>query len=163
MISIYNYSKVISYYHWRHGMWKLKSFEELSPKELEQIFRLRQSIFIVEQKSYFNDIDGNDYDAHHLFNITDGEIWAYCRIIEYKHKIIFGRVSVCKNKRGNGNGRLLLKKVLEIIYKDFESKNIHIMAMSYLTDFYESFGFKSVSDIYIIDQHPHIDMVLYRQ
>lgn len=143
-------------------MWKLKTFKELSTSELEQIYRLRQSVFIVEQESYFNDIDGNDYDAIHLFNSEDNEIWTYCRIIEYEDKINFGRVCVKKNKRGNGNGRLLLNKVLEIINQISECKNIHIMAMSYLADFYISYGFKAVSDTYIIDQHPHIDMILYK-
>lgn len=143
-------------------MWKLKTFKELSTSELEQIYRLRQSVFIVEQESYFNDIDGNDYDAIHLFNTEDNEIWAYCRIIEYEDQINFGRICVKKDKRGNGNGRLLLNKVLEVINQVSEYKNIHIMAMGYLADFYISYGFKPVSDTYIIDQHPHIDMILYK-
>lgn len=143
-------------------MWVLKTFKDLSTEELEQIFRLRQSIFIVEQKSYFNDIDGNDCKALHLFNLKDDEISAYCRIIEYDDKIVFGRVAVHKDSRGNGNGRLLLDKVLEVININCGRKDIHIMAMSYLTDFYKSYGFKPISNIYIIDQHPHIDMILYR-
>ena len=44
----------------------------------------------------------------------------------------------------------------------FPDKDIHIIAMSYLKEFFESFGFQSTSDVYIIDHHPHIDMTLYK-
>lgn len=144
-------------------MWHLKSFNELSTTELEQIFRLRQSIFIVEQKSFFNDIDGKDYEALHLFNEEDEEIWAYSRILEYEEHVVFGRVTVKQDKRGNGNGKKLLDKVFEVLNQNYPYKNIHILAMSYLKSFYESYGFKAVSDEYIIDQHPHIDMIYYRK
>ena len=81
-------------------MWHYKNFKELSTIELEQIFRLRQSIFIVEQKSYFNDIDGNDYDAFHLYQEENGEIWAYTRIHNYDNIVKFSRVTVKKEHRG---------------------------------------------------------------
>src|SRR5699024_4678047 len=161
---VYNilYTIYVFKFVWRLCMWHLKSFNELSTTELEQIFRLRQSIFIVEQKSFFNDIDGKDYEALHLFNEEDEEIWAYSRIHNYDNIVKFGRVTVKKEHRGNGNGRMLITKVLETINEKFPDKDIHIMAMSYLKEFYESFGFQSTSDVYIIDQHPHIDMILYK-
>ena len=144
-------------------MWHLKNFDELSTRELEQIYRLRESIFIVEQKSYFNDIDGKDYDALHLFNKNEKEeIWCYSRILNNNAFVVFGRITVAKHKRGNGNGRKLLNKVFEVIDKKYPSKDIHILAMSYLKSFYESYGFKAVSEEYIVDQHPHIDMIYYR-
>ena len=144
-------------------MWHLKSFDQLSTKELEQIFRLRESIFIVEQKSYFNDIDGKDYDALHLFNKDENdEIWSYSRILDYNDYVSFGRITVAKHKRGNGNGRKLIDKVFEVLNERNPTKNIHILAMSYLKPFYESYGFVPVSEEYIVDQHPHIDMVFYR-
>lgn len=144
-------------------MWYLKTFDQLSTKELEQIFRLRESIFIVEQKSYFNDIDGRDYDALHLFNKdANDEIWSYSRILEFTDYVVFGRITVAKHKRGNGSGRKLIDKVFEVLNERYPTKDIHILAMSYLQNFYESYGFKPVSEEYVVDQHPHIDMVFYR-
>lgn len=67
-----------------------------------------------------------------------------------------------KDKRGNGNGHLLLNKVLDLISQISECKNIHTMAMSYLAYLFISYEFKPVSDTYIVDQHPHIDMILYK-
>lgn len=143
-------------------MWHLKEFDELSTRELENIFRLRESIFIVEQQSYFNDIDGMDSNALHLFKKDDNEIWAYSRILVFKDYVTFGRITVAKNKRGNGSGRHLLDKVFEVLNERYPNKDIHILAMSYLKSFYESYGFESVSEEYIVDQHPHIDMIYYR-
>lgn len=141
-------------------MWNIKKFSELSLNEMEQIFRLRQSIFIVEQKSYFEDIDGKDIDAIHIFNKENNSIWAYCRILNDGQKMILGRVTVHHEKRGNGNGRLLLETALKYLKKHYPDKAVQIVAMSYLKDFYKSYGFKSISDIYIMDDHPHEDMVL---
>ena len=54
----------------------------------------------MEQKSYFNDIDGNDYDAFHLYKEENVEIWAYSRIHNYDNIVKFGRVTVKKEHRG---------------------------------------------------------------
>lgn len=77
-------------------MWHYKSFKELSTIKLEQIFRLRQSISIVERKSYFNDIDGNDYDAFHFYQKESEEIWAYSRIHRYENIVKFDKLTVKK-------------------------------------------------------------------
>lgn len=37
---------------------------------------------------------------------------------------------------------------------------IKIGAQNYLRSFYESFGFEAVSDVYLEDNIPHIDMIL---
>lgn len=141
-------------------MWFHKIYNELTLNELEQILKIRQSIFIIEQKSFFEDIDGNDKHAIHIFNKEDNEVWAYVRLLVYDDKIILGRVTVNKDKRKNGNGRILLNEALTYIDNNFPNKNIEIVAMSYLREFYKSLGFKSVSDIYYMDNHPHEDMLL---
>lgn len=144
-------------------MWQISTFNELELTDLEQILRLRQSIFIVEQQSSFEDIDGNDPRAIHIFNKDDnGQIWAYCRIL-IDDVITLGRVTVNPEKRGNGSGRNLLNFALEFLDTEYPSKNIEIVAMSYLRDFYKSFGFKTVSEVYIMDHAEHEDMLLIRK
>ncbi|QQD85651.1 GNAT family N-acetyltransferase [Jeotgalicoccus sp. ATCC 8456] len=141
-------------------MWYIRQFDELNLYDFEQILRMRQSIFILEQKSFFEDIDGNDKKAIHIFNKENDNIWAYVRLLIYDDKIILGRVTVNKAKRGNGSGRQLLTKALEYCDNHFPNKNIEIVAMSYLRKFYNSLGFVSTSDVYIMDDHPHEDMIL---
>lgn len=64
-------------------MWHLKKYNQLKLTELERILKLRQSIFTVEQESFFEDIDENDQEAIHIFNKENDKIWAYTRILEY--------------------------------------------------------------------------------
>lgn len=140
-------------------MWNIKIFDELELTDLEQILRLRQSIFIVEQQSSFEDIDGNDQRAIHLFNKVNGQIWAYCRLL-VDDVITLGRVTVNPSKRGHGSGRKLLNYALEYIDTEYPGVDIEIVAMSYLRDFYRSLGFITISDIYIMDNDEHEDMIL---
>lgn len=144
-------------------MWHIKTYDELQLIELEQILKLRQSIFILEQKSFFEDIDGNDQNAIHIFNREEGEISAYTRLLVYENQIILARVTVDKNKRGNGSGRKLIEYALNYLENEFPKTDVHIVAMSYLREFYKSFGFKTTSKVYIMDDDPHEDMILFKK
>ena len=44
--------------------WRL--FDELSSSELHELLRFRQTIFVVEQRSPYPDLDGLDQKAWHL-------------------------------------------------------------------------------------------------
>lgn len=43
---------------------------------------------------------------------------------------------------------------------NYPNKPIYAQAQAYLQDFYQSFGFQPISDIYLEDNIPHLDMVL---
>lgn len=140
-------------------MWNIKKFQELYLSELEEIFKLRQSIFIIEQKSLFNDIDGLDNEAIHIFFKENDLITSYCRLI-INDNIDIGRVIVHPEYRGKGKGKELFQYALNYCNNHYQSLSIHIAAMSYLEEFYRSFGFKSVSEMYDIAGHTHVDMKL---
>lgn len=142
--------------------WKIKRFEELKLKEMYEILALRNEIFIVEQECPYQDCDGKDEKSYHLFAEEDGEIVAYLRIIEKGvsyDEISIGRVTVKKSYRGKGISREMLSKAIEFIEKDLKETEIKIQAQAYLLNFYKSFGFKEVSEEYLEDNIPHIDMV----
>ncbi len=67
-------------------------FEELSPDALYEILRFRQSIFVVEQRSPYPDLDGLDQEAWHLLLRAEGELVGYLRLIPRPLRI--GRVAV---------------------------------------------------------------------
>lgn len=153
---------MINEYGGEYIMWHIKKYDQLQLTELEQILKLRQSIFILEQESFFEDIDGNDQEAIHIFNKENGKVWAYTRILEYENHVILARVTVDKEKRGDGSGRKLLEYALNYLEDEFPTKDVHIVAMSYLRNFYQSFGFKTISKVYYMDNDPHEDMILTR-
>ena len=46
--------------------WEIKEWNELSTKEVENIFSLRSEVFVVEQDCVYQDIDGKDQTARHV-------------------------------------------------------------------------------------------------
>lgn len=49
----------------------VKRFSELSAEELFEIYKLRVSVFVVEQKCPYQEVDGADRTAYHLW-LEDG-------------------------------------------------------------------------------------------
>lgn len=57
-------------------------------------------------------------------------------------------------------GRELVGQTIKATKRLFVGEEIHIQAQAYLQDFYQSFGFQAVSDVYPEDGIPHLDMIL---
>ncbi|WP_411682723.1 GNAT family N-acetyltransferase [Clostridium thailandense] len=145
--------------------WNIKKFSQLKVEELYKILALRNKVFIVEQECAYLDCDDKDFNSYHLFSEEDGELVAYVRILEKGvsyDEISIGRVMVNKNYRGKGISREMMLKAIEFIEKTLKETTIKIQAQAYLLDFYNSLGFKGVSEEYLEDNIPHIDM-LYKK
>ena len=140
---------------------EIRNFDELKNKELYEILKLRNEVFIVEQECAYDDIDGNDIDAVHLFIRNEGEIVAYCRILNPGvtfPSYAIGRVVTSVNCRKNGYARLLMRTAIEYATGQLNAETIMVSAQVYLTGFYRSLGFHVESDIYLEDNIPHCDM-----
>lgn len=144
---------------------KVKLFSELSVKTLYEILKLRSDIFVVEQECPYSDMDGNDCDAIHLY-VEEGEnIAAYCRILKKGvtfPKAAIGRVVVGREYRGKGLARELMEYAMRYVCEELGESSIMLSGQSYLKAFYESLGFKAVSDEYLEDGIPHYDMLYSR-
>jgi len=142
--------------------WLLKKFEELTPYELYAILQLRNEVFVVEQNCVFQDADNNDQNAWHLMAFDDYKLVAYTRLLAadeiYKEATI-GRVVTSPSVRKSGVGKELMQRSIDAVYKLFGRQPIKIGAQFYLKQFYESFGFEQVSDIYLEDGIEHIYML----
>jgi ElaA protein len=142
--------------------WVLKKFEELDPYEMYSIMRLRSEVFVVEQKCVFLDMDNKDQPSHHLMGWEDNSLVAYTRLVppgvSYEQSSI-GRVVTSPAKRGNGSGKLLMEKSIEVAESLFGKAPIRIGAQLYLKKFYSSLGFEQSSDIYDEDGIDHIEMI----
>src|SRR5450432_1840585 len=92
-------------------IWTLKSFDELSPKELYAILQLRNEVFIVEQNCPYQDMDNKDLSAYHLMGMKDGKLLAYSRLlapgISYRESSI-GRIVSSPSARKTGMGKKLM-------------------------------------------------------
>ena len=142
--------------------WKIKKFNELNIEEIYKILALRNEIFIVEQECPYLDCDDKDLNSYHLFLRENGEIVSYLRILEKGvsyDEISIGRVAVKKSYRGKGISRKMMLQAIEFIENNLTENAIKIQAQAYLLDFYSSLGFKAVSEEYLEDNIPHIDMI----
>lgn len=136
-----------------------KSFEELSREELFSILKVRQDVFIVEQRCPYPDIDETDRICRHVFGTEGGKLLAYLRYFpaeEDAEVIQIGRV--LSAERGKGYGR----EIMEAALKEIKSKRLCLEAQVYAQGFYESFGFQAVSEPFDEDGIPHVRMVLLR-
>ena len=143
--------------------WELARFKDLSPEKLYRIMQLRAEVFIVEQNCPYQDADGKDPKSFHLMGYDpDGELIVYCRIlpanISYPEASI-GRVVSSGKVRGTGAGKLLMEKALEEMSVLFGKVPVRIGAQLYLKKFYEGFGFVVMSEEYLEDNIPHIEMM----
>ena len=145
--------------------YNIKKFSELENNELYQILELRCEVFVVEQNCAYNDVDNKDQDAYHLLLEDNKKIVAGLRILKKGvsyDQISIGRVVVNKEYRGRGIAKDMMLKAIEFIENDLGEKEIKISAQAYLIDFYKSIGFVEVSQVYLEDDIPHIDM-LYKK
>lgn len=141
--------------------WKIKAFNELSIYELQNIYQLRSEVFVVEQNCVYQDIDGKDPKAIHVFGEVEGEVAAYCRIFksgDYFSEASIGRVVIADKFRANKWGHDLMKQAISAVSEHFGESQITISAQLYLKKFYESHGFEMVGEEYLEDGIPHIRM-----
>ena len=139
----------------------IKHFDELSNKELLDIIRLRISVFVVEQKCAYQEVDEYDDKAIHLYLKDNDEIVAYARVLPKGctyDEVSIGRVISIRRKMGLGTR--IVKEAIEVARKEFNASSIKIGAQVYVKKMYEDCGFMKVSKEYLEDGIPHMDMLL---
>jgi len=143
--------------------WTDKKFNDLEPRELYAILQLRSEVFVVEQNCVFLDMDNKDQVSHHLMGWQGDKLVAYSRIVPAGISYVefsIGRIVSSPAVRGQGIGRVLVNKSIQLAYSLHGKGVMRIGAQYYLRGFYESFGFRKAGDIYLEDGIEHIEMLL---
>ncbi len=142
--------------------WKIQTYDELTTEELYKIIQLRVNVFIVEQQTCYEDLDNHDQNSIHISYVENGKLCAYSRILPPGEKfemVSIGRVITSQEMRGTGLGKEMIQFALDIIEQQWPGSAVFIQAQEYLKKFYGSFGFEQVSEPYIYDSLPHLDML----
>jgi ElaA protein len=134
-------------------------WSELSPTQLYELLRFRQTVFVVEQVSPYPDLDGRDMHAQHLLLRRGGELIGYLRLIAPDPLVHIGRVAVKAGERGRGSARGMMEAALERAASVYPHRDVALSAQAYLEQFYQSLGFATVSAPYDDYGVPHLDMV----
>lgn len=140
---------------------RTKPFEQLSARELHDLLKLRIDVFVVEQHCPYPELDGRDLEALHLLgHAADGGLIACARILPPSDDGMprIGRVAVHEAHRAKGIAHALMRFALEEIEQRYGSKRSKLSAQSHLQAFYAKHGYSAVSDEYLEDGIPHVDM-----
>lgn len=138
----------------------IKHFSELSRDELFDIYKLRVSVFVVEQQCPYQEVDDGDRSAYHVFMKDEEGIQAYLRILPAGvsfDQVSLGRVIAVKRRRGLGTRIVLegIKAARELL----DAREIKIEAQVYAKELYEKIGFVQTSEEFLEDGIPHVEMV----
>lgn len=139
----------------------VRRFYELDIHDLYEIMKLRCDVFIVEQECHYEDIDGRDINAIHVYLKDNNEIVGYLRILD--KGVLFKEVSIGRviaKRRRVGIGSELLKAGLIAAKKYYNADKIKIEAQVYAKSFYERVGFKVCGAEFLEDGIPHVPMVV---
>ena len=128
----------------------------------DEVLALRCRVFILEQGAYL-DPDGVDPQCWHLCGRdAQGKLVAYLRAVDPGVKYAeasIGRVITAPEHRGTGLGRRLMHEGLARCSSTWPGQAVRISAQSRLRRFYASLGFEAVSDDYLEDNIPHLQML----
>ena len=143
--------------------WELRDFAALTVDQLYGLLRLRQEVFVVEQKCPYLDADGLDSRATHLFAVDEaGATVACARLFAPGAKdalaAVIGRVVTAPSVRKLGLGRELMRRAIDAVETRHGRVAIVLGAQKYLQRFYESFGFVRDGEDYLEDDIPHLPM-----
>ena len=139
----------------------VKTFDELSTRELYDLLRLRVDVFVVEQNCPYSELDGRDQAALHIWLQDDAGIQAYLRIMDRgvsSEYVTIGRVIAAKRRMGLGSR--ILSEGIRLARERFSADQIYLEAQVYAKSLYEKQGFLTISDPFLEDGIPHVKMLL---
>ena len=139
----------------------VKHFSQLSAEELFEIYRLRVSVFIVEQRCPYQDVDDADRTAYHLWLRDENGIAAYARLlppgVTFPTAVI-GRVIAVRRRCGLGTR--IVDAAINAAREKLSADVITIEAQVYARSLYEKAGFVQTSEEFLEDGIPHVQMQL---
>ena len=134
----------------------IKTFEQLTTKELFNIYKLRVDTFVVEQQCPYHEIDDIDLIAHHIYLQQNTEMLAYCRLYKQNDTCHIGRVIAATKRKEYGTQ--IMKTAIKFASDILHAQSINIEAQTYAKKFYEKLGFITTSEPFDEDGIQHIKM-----
>ena len=139
----------------------VKHFDELSTQELFEIYKLRVSVFVVEQSCPYQEVDDADRQAYHIILHDENGIKAYARVLPKGvnlEDVSIGRVIAVRRRCGLGSR--IVAAAIDTAREKLHAEKITVEAQSYARGMYEKLGFVQTSDEFLEDGIPHVKMTL---
>ena len=132
------------------------TFAELDPTTAYAVWRLRQRVFVVEQRAPYPDLDGRDLEptTRHLLVDEAGELVAYLRLLDDGKEARIGRVVVAPEARGRGYADQLMR----VAMLETGDRAVVLDAQTGLAGWYATFGFEVTGPEFDDDGVLHLPM-----
>lgn len=143
--------------------WICKHHTDLGKEQLYAVLKLRNQVFVLEQKCPYQDLDGQDLagDTCHLMAWQDDRLLGYLRLLDPTSQggdVVIGRVVVSEAGRGHGLGHELMVRALKQAKENWPDVPVYLSAQAHLQGYYRKHGFEAVGEAYLEDGIPHIGM-----
>jgi ElaA protein len=138
-----------------------RAFNALNLAQLYSILKLRQDVFVLEQRSFYADVDDGDQTSWHLCAYNDNTLVGYTRLRPLEpqgYKI--ERVVCAKAYRGLGLGHKLMQASLKKISSLAAGCEVTLSAQTEALAFYQAYGFVAQGRAYDDGGIEHRDMSL---
>jgi len=131
-------------------------FDELDPRTAYALWRLRESVFVVEQECAYQELDGRDLEpgTRHVWAEADGRPVGYLRVLADGDHARIGRVLVVREHRGAGLSGRLMARALEVV----GDRPSVLDAQAPLAGWYTTFGYVQDGPGFVEDGIPHVPM-----
>lgn len=159
---------------------------KMLPQQVHALYKLRVDVFVNEQRAPFAEIDDTDAhpNTHHIlayvhpgsgpdypFGVADPgspmRIVGTARVFGPVERQHIGRLCVAQDMRSQGIARKILNEALDVcrgraaaLDPTTQTAQVVIEAQTYLTEFYEGFGFTVAGEEFEVEGVPHIEMTL---
>jgi ElaA protein len=132
------------------------AFDDLPPRTAYELWRLRQSVFVVEQHCPYPDLDGRDLEpaTRHVLLREGDEIVGCLRVLDDGEWARIGRVVVAPAARGRGLAAVLMDEALRVC----GDREVRLDAQTGLTAFYAAYGFDVTGPAFDDDGVMHVPM-----
>ena len=132
-------------------------FDRLDARTAYDVWRLRQSVFVVEQACPYPDLDGRDTEpgTRHVL-LEDDALLGYARVLDDGEVWRIGRVVLAPGARGRGLADPLMQTALSVC----PGRDVVLDAQSPLAGWYATLGFEVDGPEFVEDGIPHLPMRL---
>jgi ElaA protein len=132
------------------------AFADLDTATAYAVWRLRQEVFVVEQRCPYPDLDGRDDEpgTRHVLLEEHGSVVGYARVLDDGDCWRVGRVVLARPARGRGLADVVMGAALE----SCPGRDVVLDAQSPLAGWYASLGFAVDGEEFLEDGIPHVPM-----
>jgi predicted GNAT family N-acyltransferase len=132
--------------------------------ELEECFRLREEVFIIEQSVPFDlERDEHDATAFHFLALVDARPVATARVILKENGAVakIQRVAVRRSRRGMGVGKQLIAAIEEASVLEAVERFL-LESQTHAIQFYARMGYHAYGEEFMDAGIPHFRMIKKR-